>query len=210
MPINSESRWKPGEIVVMRGVLKGKLWWACPSYVVQDNPELLARYWPAGTPVRGPIRRPTVQDELDNHIELEDRSWIEHDILSLNLPNSAHSIDLMWVAGTRQLRCWYVHLQETLRRTSIGVDTMDQMLDIVISPDRKSWYWKDEDEFCEAKAIGVYSDVHAAGIRAEGERVIARLQANAPPFCDGWEHWTPPTEWSIPRFQDGWDEIPIE
>ena len=203
-------RWKPSDIVVMRGVWKGKLWWACPSYVVQDTPELLARYWPAGTPVRAPVRRPSVQDELDNNIELESRTWIEHDILSLNLPHAAHSIDLMWVAGSRQLRYWYVHLQETLRRTSIGVDTMDQMLDIVISPDRSSWYWKDEDEFNQAEAIGVYSPDKITRIRAEGERVIAMLQANAPPFCDGWENWMPPKEWAIPMFPQGWEAVPLE
>lgn len=202
--------WKPGEIVVMRGVWKGKLWWACPSYVVKDTPELLARYWPAGTPTRSPIRRPTVQDEIDNYIELIDRNWTDHDVLSLNIPGSAHSIDLMWVAGTCQLRCWYVHLQEVQRRTSIGVDTMDQMLDIVISPDRSSWYWKDEDEFNEAERIGLYSQEKAASIRMEGERVIALMEAGMAPFCDGWEDWTPPEEWSTPTFPEGWEAVPLD
>ncbi len=151
-----------------------------------------------------------MQDELDNRIELQDRDWTDHDILSMHLPGAAHSIDLMWITGTRQLRCWYIHLQEELRRTRIGVDTMDQMLDIVISSDRTSWYWKDEDEFSEAEAIGVYSHERAASIRAEGERVITRMQANTPPFCDGWENWTPPNEWSIPRFPDGWDEVALD
>jgi len=208
--MDSDTHWKPGDITVLRGVLKGKLWWACPGYIVQDTPELLARYWPVGTPIRAPVSRPTVQDELDNHIELEYRYWIEHDILSLNLPGAAHSIDLMWRAGTRQLCYWYVHLQEPLRRTSIGVDTMDQMLDIVISPDKSSWQWKDEDEFNEAEMIGVYSHEKAAGIRAEGERVIARMQANAPPFCDRWEEWRPPKEWGIPGFPPGWEQVPID
>jgi hypothetical protein len=202
-------RWKPGDIVVMRGVLKGKLWWACPSYVVRDTPELLARYWPAGTPTRSPIRRPTVEDELYNRIELVDSKWTDHDILSLNIPGAAYSIDLMWATGTCELRCWYVHLQEVQRRTSIGVDTMDQMLDIVISPDRHSWSWKDEDELSQAEAIGLYSPEKVAGIWEEGERVLAMMQANLPPFCDGWEDWTPPEEWSIPSFPEGWEKVPL-
>ena len=193
----------------MRGVLKGKLWWACPSYIVQDTPDLLARYWPAGTPTRSPVRRPTVWDELNNDIELMDRNWTDHDVLSLNIPGAAHSIDLMWVAGTQVLRCWYVHLQEVQRRTRIGVDTMDQMLDIVISPDRMSWNWKDEDELSQAEAIGVYTHEKAAGIRAEGKRVISKMQANASPFCDGWDEWRPPKEWEIPGFPRGWEEVEI-
>jgi hypothetical protein len=202
-------RWSAGEIIVMRGILKGKLWWACPAYVVQDSPVLLALYWPVGTPTRSPVRRPTVRDELENRIELEDRNWTDNDVLSLNIPGTAHSIELMWEAGTHQARCWYVHLQETLRRTRVGFDTMDQMLDIVISPDRSNWSWKDEDEFKEAEEIGVYSHVKAKSIREEGERVIGLLTANSSPFCDGWEDWFPPAEWTVPKFPQGWEKIPI-
>jgi hypothetical protein len=203
------ARWAPGDIIVVRGVLKGKLWWACPAFVVQDTPELLALYWPVDTPTRSPVRRPTVLDELYNRIELEERNWTDNDVLSLTTTRAAHSIQVMWEPDTHKLRCWYVHLQEALRRTMIGVDTMDQILDIVISPDQSSWRWKDEDEFSEAESIGLYSPAKAASIRAEGERVVAMVQGNAPPFCDGWENWTPPAEWTIPMFPDGWEKLPI-
>jgi hypothetical protein len=86
---------------------------------------------------------------------------------------------------------------------------MDQMLDIVISPDRSSWHWKDEDEFSEAEKIGVYSSAKAQSIRAEGKRVIGMLNDNASPFCDGWENWNPPVEWTIPRFPEGWEKVPF-
>ena len=147
--LEDQVHWSPGDIIVMRGILKGKLWWACPAYVVRDDEELLALYWPAGTPTRSPIQRPTVQDEIENRIQLEERNWTDNDVLSLSMKDFAYSIELMWKAGTRQFNCWYVHLQEPRRRTKIGFDTMDQMLDIVISPDRKQWRWKDEEEFNE-------------------------------------------------------------
>lgn len=207
--MDTSARWTPGDTVVMRGILKGKLWWACPAFVVQDTSDLIALYWRVGTPTHSPVRRPTVQDELCNRIELEHRNWSDNDVLLLNTPGSAHSIQLMWVGGTRNLRCWYVHLQEPLRRTMIGFDTMDQMLDIVINPDRSRWDWKDEDEFSEAEAIGVFSHAKARFIRVEGERVIALNQANASPFCDSWENWTPPAEWTIPRFPVGWEKQPL-
>ena len=202
-------RWTPSDTIVIRGILKGKLWWACPVYVVLDTPELIALYWPVGTPTRSPIRRPTVEDELYNRIQLEERNWTDNDVLSLNPPGSAYSIELMWEGGTHKIRCWYVHLQEPVRRTRIGFDTMDQMLDIVISPDRSSWHWKDEDEFSEAEAIGVYTHEQAQSIRAEGERVIALLNTNASPFCEGWENWSPPAEWGIPNFPAGWENLPL-
>jgi protein associated with RNAse G/E len=116
---------------------------------------------------------------------------------------------VMWLAGTPQVRCWYVHLQEPLRRTKIGFDTMDQMLDLVISPDKSHWHWKDEDEFQEAGAIRLYSVEKISAIRAEGEKVIQMLGDNASPFFDGWENWRPPTDWTIPTFPPGWEEYPL-
>ena len=202
-------RWVPGDQVILRGIWKSTLWWACAATIVQDTAELVALYWPAGTPTRSPVRRPTVQDMLYNRIELEERNWTDNDILSLNIAGAAHSIELMWEAGTHKVRCWYVHLQEPLRRTRMGFDTMDQMLDIVISPDLSRWRWKDEDEFSEAEAIGVYPAEQAHAIRTEGERVIRLLNANASPFCDGWESWTPPARWTIPRMPEGWEKLPI-
>lgn len=201
--------WKTGNIIVMRGVWKGKLWWACPAYIVRDSTELTALYWPVGTPTRSPVRRPTVEDELENRITLQDRNWTDNHILSLNLVGAAHSFELMWESGTHEFRCYYVHLQEPLRRTEIGFDTMDQMLDIVISPDRRAWHWKDEDEFSEAEAIGVYSPAKVKSIRAEAEHVIDMLNRNASPFCDGWENWLPPVEWTVPQFPEGWEAYPL-
>jgi hypothetical protein len=201
--------WSPGDIIVIRGVLNGKLWFASPAYIVQDNHHLIAFYLPVGTLTKSPFRRPTVEDELYNRVKLHDRNWTDHDILSLNPIGAAHSIQVMWEAGTSNLHCWYVHLQEQLRRTPIGFDTMDQMLDIVISPDQSHWRWKDEDEFNEAEQIGVYSSAKAKGIRAEGEKVIKKLHAHASPFCDGWESWRPPKEWVTPTFPVGWESYPL-
>lgn len=86
---------------------------------------------------------------------------------------------------------------------------MDQMLDIVISPNRLDWRWKDEDELSQAEALGVYSSEKTQSILKEGERVLQLLRLNASPFCDGWENWSPPTEWKIPTFPQGWEDFPV-
>jgi hypothetical protein len=163
----------------------------------------------AGTPTRSSFRRPTVKDELDNRIKLEHRLWTDNEVLSLNIPGAGFSVEVMWLAGTIQLRCWYVHLQEPSRHTKIGFDTMDQRLDIVISPDKSHWYWKDEHEFAEAGAIGLYSAKKTCAIRAEGEKVLQMLRYNASPFCNGWEKWRPPARWTIASFPPGWEEHPL-
>jgi hypothetical protein len=203
------SRWNFGDIIVLRGIWKGELWFAIPVFVVRDTNDLVAFYWPAGTPVKRWWRRPSVQDLLTPDVHLVDSQWIDTDVLSLIKPGTAHSIDIMWEADQRLQRCWYVHLQEPLRCTSIGFDTMDQILDIVISPDLSRWCWKDEDELADAEKIGVYSPREAQAIRVEAQLVIDTLNNRVSPFCDGWEEWVPPKGWRIPEFPYGWDDVPL-
>ena len=210
MPLGAIHPGKPGDAVVLRGVWRDRLWWVCAATVVQDTPDLLALYWRAGTPTMTPAERPTPRDLLTNDICLVPGRWVETDVLMLVTPGAAHAVYVMWEAGQTTLRCWYVDLQEPLRRTEIGFDTMDHLLDVVISADRSEWRWKDEDEFAEALALGAFSPDEARAIRAEGERVIDLLQAGRSPFCDGWERWSPPTEWDIPRLPEGWRKTPTD
>jgi hypothetical protein len=179
-----------------------------PMIVVQDSPELIALYWRAGTPDKIPERRLTPMELLTTQqVDLVDRTWEETDVLMLVTPGAAHAVYAMWESGHIRFNCWYVDLQDPLRRTSLGFDTMDHLLDIVISPDRSRWRWKDENEFREAVEIGLYSMEKARAIRAEGERVIRLLEADQSPFRDGWERWFPPSEWQNPVFPDDWDVI---
>ena len=202
--------WNPGDVVVTRGVWRHKVHWACAGIVVRDTPGLVAIYRPAGTPNWIPAKRSTRPDFLTNDIRLVPHHWTDTDVLSLAEPAAAHAVELMWEAGRKELRCWYVNLQEPLRRTRLGFDSMDQLLDLVISPERSAWHWKDEEEFNEAVALGVYPPEQARAIRAEGERVIARLQARQSPFYDGWENWRPPRGWEIPPLLAGWDDLSEE
>jgi hypothetical protein len=205
--MTSSKHFEPGDEIAFRGVWRGKLMWACAAIVVEDSDDLIALFWRAGTPVFRPATRPTPQTLMQNDFTLIHDQWKRTDLLSLTQPGMAHSVDIMWEAGQTKLDCWYIQLQEPLRRTTIGFDTMDQLLDIVISPDRSTWHWKDEAEFSEAVAIGMYSPQEAAAIRLEGERIIERYKANLSPFCDGWEKWSPPEDWGIPAFPAGWDQV---
>jgi hypothetical protein len=56
-------------------------------------------------------------------------------MLYLITPGAAHAIHLWWLAPDWRFGGWYVNLQEPIRRTTLGFDYMDQMLDIVVEPD---------------------------------------------------------------------------
>jgi len=57
---------------------------------------------------------------------------------------------------------------------------------------------------------GVYSQEFAAAVRAEGERVIEKVERRQPPFSGEWAAWTPDPAWTIPELPAGWDTIPAQ
>jgi len=203
------SHWNTGDVIVFRGVHLQKIWYAIPVFVVQDKPTLIALYWPAGT--QGKWRMPssgakvTPRDVVVTEMELKDRTWDKTDVLMLITPGVAHAVYMMRDAVMKNLLCWYVNLQDPISRTSIGFDTRDHVLDVVFSPDKSSWYWKDEDQLDEAVSLGLLTSAEAFSIRKEGDRVIKLISENQPPFCDGWEEWIPPTQWSVPKLRGDWN-----
>ena len=200
--------WEFGDQILLRGVWRDRLWFAIIAYVVQDDDDLIALYWHAGTP----NRRFQGAHQPKNYIaedqpELVKGTWTRTNLLMLVKPGAAHSVELLWDQESGEHLCWYVNLQEPLRRTPLGFDTMDQALDVVISPDKIRWRWKDEEEFAEMCQLGLFSADEARAIRAEGESVIQLAMNNLPPFSDAWEKWKPPKDWRIPEFPAEWETI---
>ncbi len=171
----------PGEPIVVRHVRRGNTFMVWAALAVHDDDELLALWLPPGAP----CLRPDVRSELPYEQELVERPWRAPGVLQLWPVGAAHAI---WVFETS----WYVNLQEPFRRTPNGVDTADQLLDLVRTKDGE-WRWKDENELAAAVLQGYLSDDESREIHAEAERVIA---ANA--FPTGWEDWEPDPSWPAP------------
>ena len=207
--MSSSPRWTPGSRVVYREIWRGKVWKTRPAIVVQDTSEWVVLFLPRGTR----WKRPAGEREQYFHYlhtgewTLADATWLLGDTLFLLPPNEAHAVHVMWEPVNRAFVGWYVNLQEPIRRTIIGFDFMDQELDINVTPDLSRWTWKDEEHLTRAHRDGRFSMAQVNAIRAEGERVITRIQSKASPFSDGWETWTPPREWPLPNLLDGWDRI---
>lgn len=202
-------RYEPGDVVVLRGLGRAKIWYALPVIVVTDRSDLLALFWRAGTAGKWRLKSPETKvspaDVIHTQMDLIDRTWTGTDVLMLVPPGEAHAVYVMWEAGQTKMNGWYINLQEPVRRTAIGFDTQDHWLDIVVAPDRAAWRWKDEDQLQEAVSFGIVSEECALAIRAEGERVIQKMNANQSPFCDGWEHWQASPDWKIPSLPKDWD-----
>lgn len=126
--------------------------------------------------------------------------WILH-------PGDWHAVWISWLPSGEHFG-WYVNLQRPFRRTAIGIESMDMMLDVVATPDR-NWSWKDDDEFEEILQRGIFERATGERVRAEANDVIHRLEANASPFSEGWADWRPDPSWSTPGLRAGWDDASL-
>ena len=175
--------------------------------MVEDTPSRLTLFSGAGgrkvrasLPDGSPMRMP------EDDCELLEEPWTL-ETLRIVVPGSRHSLLLFWTPGFQEFLLWYVNLEEPMVRTPIGFDYLDRFLDIEIAPDLSRWKWKDEDELEEAVARGIVTSQKAREIRAEGERVIAALDAKRAPFDEPWDCWRPDPGWPTPVFPDGWDDL---
>jgi len=195
-------RWKSGDQIVLREMYEGKIWTETPVTVVQDERDLLVLYTFAGT-VR---KRPVGED--GQFLRLPEVSWslvdevCKLDALRLVIPGAFYSVLLLWTEGQREFVGWYLNLENPLCRTATGFDFLDQVLDIIVSPDRLKWYWKDEDELLEAQARGLISAQKATMLRREGNRAIKLLCSGLPPFDGNWENWRPHRDWLAREFRE--------
>ena len=200
-------RWKPGDQIVLRELWQGRVWSGTPVTVVRDEPGLLGMFVPIGTGWKGPaaLKGGPLRLPKEDWVLVDD--YLPHNGLGIALPGADFSVRLNWTEGFRQLTRWKINLEEPLRRTPQGFDFMDQVLDIVISPDRSEWRWKDEDELEQAQELGLISHKRAVELRAEGERAVELIQSRKPPFDRDWENWRPDRSWPIPELPDRWDVV---
>ena len=213
-----ESRFQPGEHIAIRNVFKGRVQTVLPSVVVTDTPELIATWLPLGTEVLNGVSDPNAKFERGKgHLNAETmaatswtmvpRKWHTGGTLRLKNPRSMWSLWVFWNEGMTDLRGWYINIDMPYKRTRFGFDTLDLVLDVVVEPDRKSWRYKDEDEFAEAIEVGLFSEREASEVRATAAEALETVRANRPPFNDIWAKWRPDILWELPELPDDWERV---
>jgi hypothetical protein len=198
-------RWNLGDVIVLREVYRGRTWAMRPVRVVEDTDHRVVVYHAPGTVWQRPVSaigEPLRLQQPD--WALEDTEWWGNAALRIFNERRPHSVLLWWDPTTWEFLGWYINLEQPMRRTSIGFDSLDQVLDIVVQPNR-TWNWKDEDELALAITGGVISASEAEAIRAEGERAIANLEAMVTPFDDEWIAWRPSAAWQPLAAPADWD-----
>lgn len=200
-------RFDPGEAVVLRDLLRGRIWAARPVTVVRDDDDGWMFHIPPGTRWFAPDRDRWVRSKAPGAAwELRPQTWPQMQVLSFAWPGTGHAVLLFWTADWRPVY-WYVNVEAPLRRFELGFDTLDHDLDVLIEPDRSSWRWKDEEDVEEGVRLGTYTHEQAAAFRREAERGLRRVLDREPPFDRDWWSWRPDPAWPSPTLPDGWDRL---
>lgn len=187
-----------GVSFLYREVWFGRVWRVNATRLVREVDDGTLVLWaPRGAPAKFParadgseIRIPTAQWTLADRLAGGDG-------LGLVRPGARHSIWVNWDEDG-VIAYWYVNFERDVRRTALGVDFVDEKLDLVIRPGGEV-VWKDAEELAEAAALGL---LDADEVRAEAEQVLEGW-----PFPTGWEDWRPDPGWPLPALPVGWERV---
>src|SRR5581483_4510929 len=159
-----------GDVLVERQIWHGIVQHAVPTVVVESDDEQIVTYTPEGAPFWFPHER-VYPGPGGRHPWYGRPAWSGHGKLTITPRVGDYAVCHFWAGPARELLCWYLNIQEPMRPTSIGFDTQDLELDIVVHPDR-TWQVKDDEALDVRVAEGRWTTSEVADIRAIGARII--------------------------------------
>ena len=208
----SIKHYRPGDVIALRYILTdGRIEMCWPCRVVEDGDALVALFIAAGSSYKaGPKRTAAEKRANPSPLLPEDEYIWRNDTLRLMLPERQHSVWLFWesTAQGKQFSRYFVNMEEPFRRTSIGFDTQDLTLDIIVDANL-TWSLRDETEFENHIREGFFTAGLAESIRAEAGKVIDEISRGAHPCLSGWRDWLPDRAWDIPVIDSRWATAPV-
>jgi uncharacterized protein len=196
--------FEPGESAALREIWEGRIWSARPVTVVEDAEEQITLFIRAGARWMAPFRNGQRLKIQQAEYELMEQPYKAH-VLSFAWPGNPAAV-LLFYGSDWSPSHWYVNLEDPLRRSPVGFDTLDHKLDVIVELDG-SWRWKDEDQFVEVIERGLLDPGQGRGLRNDAEGAVRRIVEHEPPFDRDWYGWRPDPAWPPPTLPDGWDRV---
>ncbi|MFJ8623851.1 DUF402 domain-containing protein [Kitasatospora sp. NPDC093550] len=200
----------PGSTAVRRDIAYGRVWTAMPYTVLADDGATLTLTARPGTECRAPsswttsrragdvaARKRGIDDLAARHWELDHWVWRDTVVLSRFATGEPYSVHRFLTPEGRPLR-WYVNFERPYRRTAIGIDTLDLFLDLVITPDLSAHTWKDEDEYAQARRLGLIDEATHRAVDAARDLALVQLRDRTGPFAPDPDAWTLPPAGPLP------------
>jgi protein associated with RNAse G/E len=132
---------------------------------------------------------------LAGHWELDRWTWRDTTLLARFAAGDYFSVSRFFDAGGGG---WYVDFVQPYRRTPIGIDTFDLLLDLIVTADLSGYRWKDEDEYARGRRLGLIDDALHQSVDAAREQVISLIESRQGPFADDYSSWRPDPAWPTP------------
>lgn len=207
--------WKPGDVIVWRGIFNQHLWHVQTALVVKDGPrELVAALLPGAESVAektysmglGKQNGKRRWDYKESDWELVRYAWHTNRVLVITEPDKFYSVMLFWNQERNEFLGYYVNFQLPFQKSHCGIDSLDLDLDIDIEPDL-SFRWKDEDDYRTAIAHGVITPEWVQAIESAKPEILELLERRRYPFDGSWLDWMPDPDWTPPKLPEGWDLV---
>jgi protein associated with RNAse G/E len=199
-----------GSTVIRRDTLRGKLWSATPYRVIRDTgPELAVALWP-GVEMLSPstwiewlrtgdhaVRKQAIPNLAAGRWAL--RRWVWRDTTVLaRFERGQHFCVSQFFDPQGRARAWYIDFIRPYQRTPDGIDTLDLLVDLVVTPDLSAHRWKDEDEYAQGRRLGLINDTLHRRVEAARQRVMALVESRQGPFAEDWSSWRRDPSWPLP------------
>jgi uncharacterized protein DUF402 len=204
-------KFQKGTQVTWRNVHKGAIEYAFPATIVQDWPDLIVLYQPHATIARRMAGDRGIADGGQTSSQLAPASWNgKYEDYTYNGPNvlrayhpgAEYSIIRSLSEDLDSVFGWYINIELKWRRTSIGFDSRDLVLDV---RDRDGvWVLEDEDELDWATKSGVMSHTEMLTARRAADRALNDASCAAGAFGMDWTRFMPDPNWPIPVVHPDW------
>lgn len=206
--------WRNGDHVVIRYVFGAELIRAMPAIILSDSENRTDLYVPVGTRYLHRNRRRVNGEIVFGPTGPLREDWVELQVHTLDqvmifYAGKRYSNWARWNHESSAFAGWYVDLQTPPRRTTLGFDTQDNDLDLVVEPDL-TWAWKDQDDVDVMVEHGVWTPDDADLLLEDGCRVIRLIESRSDPFDKAWTNDVPDPSTEPPTLPVSWIDLPVE
>ena len=205
--------WKPGDVIMWRGIFRRQIWHVQPTILVKDSPAETVLTLLPGTECIAEENYPNGKKNskrrwffVNEDWHLAKYIWQTNRLLLIFQPEMYYSTILFWNHERNNFLCYYINFQLPFERNHRALDTLDLDLDLIINPNF-TYEWKDVDDYQKAIEHGVISPKWVQGIEEAKSEIFMQLENRRYPFDGSWLDWVPDPSWSPPKLPENWDKI---